>query len=834
MKNNSQDIRDKFSDKLKKALSLSHKIAKERKAENIEFQDILQALFYQEGSIAAEILKKSGLKDSVFTTKKEKENTTQNLGKMFKFINEKDEKPYIQLSTHLKSVLIKAVHLSRSHNHSFVGTEHFLLALINSENPEVALFLKKNKADTSYIKNQLENILESTAKFSDMTTMFTSEKKSKKRSNSLAKYTENLTKKEFTKAISPVIEREKEIERILHILGRKKKNNVLLVGDPGVGKTAIAEGLAKKITEKDIPQKLMSKKILRLDLAKIIAGTMFRGEFEGRLKNIIDAASRNDNIIIFIDEIHTVMGLGNAQGSMDANNILKPALTSGKFQCIGTTTYEEYRKHIENDAAFERRFHVVKIDEPTEDQAIKIIDGIKSEYESFHNVHITDSAIEKAVKLSHRYIPEKNLPDKAIDILDEASSKLNLKKSNDKIFAEIEGIQKQIDSLENEKHEKALKEDFRNALKLQAKEETLKKKLQKLYEKSKKDRKDWPKISEKHIEEIISSITNIPLNKIQVSEKEKLINLEKILKQKIIGQDQAIETISKFTRRARSGLTHPKRPTGSFMFLGPTGTGKTELAKVIAEEIFGDEKALIRIDMSEFGEKFNSSKLIGAPAGYVGYDEGGKLTEEVRKRPYSVVLFDEIEKAHPDIFNLLLQILDEGFITDAKGRKVNFRNTFIIMTSNTGSRSLSEQELGFRDESNSEAREKEEYQRQSSAIKAALKETYSPEFLNRIDRIIIFKPLGKKAIDQIVDIKLDEFAKRIKKQKNISITLTPNIKELIAQKGFDPERGARPLRKAIEEIIEDELAEKIIEDAVIEGDKVEIKKTKNGIVFTKK
>ncbi|MBU1118592.1 ATP-dependent Clp protease ATP-binding subunit [Patescibacteria group bacterium] len=837
-------IFNKFSTRLKEALVMSFNIAKDLHENKVYTDHVVQALYYQDGSIASEVLRKAKVRPDMFksTAKQNKkseptETDVTNLGRILKFMQPKDGPvtSELTLSKTLKDTLLKTVLLAKQQQHSFVGTEHFLLVIIKNKKSRASILFKRYKIDTSFIQEQLENILESTAKFSDMTTMFSlGKKKTMDSQSALKEYCDDLTTKKAVVSIDPVIGRKNEIKRIIHILGRRNKNNVLVVGEPGVGKTVLIEGLAKKIVEGDVPPILKKKKILRLDLAKIIAGTMFRGEFEGRLKSLIDAAQKNPDVIIFVDEIHSIIGLGNAQGSLDANNILKPALTSGAFQCLGTTTFDEYRKHIENDSAFERRFQMVKVEEPTPKETKEILSGIKDEYESYHQVAFTPGAVDSAIALSERYMPEKRFPDKAIDVLDEAAAHINITSFDNTLYEKIEKKRKEREAIHEKKNTMVVEENFQEALKLQAKQQQVEKELKTLQSKEKKNKKNWPQIDEEHIAEAVSAATGIPLQSMLKTEKEKLLKLEGTLKKKIVGQDEAVKTIAQFIRRAKSGLKHPNRPIGSFMFLGPTGTGKTELAKVIAKEIFEDKDALIRIDMSEFSEKFNASKLIGAPAGYIGFEEGGKLTEAVRKKPYSVVLFDEIEKAHPDIFNLLLQILDDGFITDAAGRKINFRNTIVIMTSNTGTKSIMEAAPGFKDQSDEEKTKETDYNQYKGKVQKELKDTFRPEFLNRIDRIIVYKPLSKESIKKIVTIQINELKKRLKTEKKVTLDVSKSIEDEVVKSGFNPELGARPLRKAIQEIIEDALAEEILKETISENDSVRVTKKGGSIVVEKK
>ena len=648
---------------------------------------------------------------------------------------------------------------------------------------------------------------------------------SKSGTPSLDKFGRDLTRMAGENRFDPIIGREEEIDRVMQILCRRTKNNPVLIGEPGVGKTAIAEGLAQKIAGGDIPDMLKDKRVISLDLASMVAGSKYRGEFEERLKKALDEAVNAGNVLLFLDELHTVIGAGAAEGAMDAANIIKPLMTRGELQIIGATTLDEYRKHIEKDAALERRFQPVTVGEPSPDEAVLILKGLREKYETHHSVRISDEAIEAAVQLSVRYIPDRFLPDKAIDLVDEAASRLRIRKVAEP--EEIKTMQEQLQNLAVQKKEAADKEEFENAA-------TLRKEEQDLTEKFEAVRSEWKvKQSREHetltpdsIADIVTSWTGIPVRKLTESDTDRLKNLEEEMKQRVIGQDEAVTAVAKAIRRGRLGLKDPKRPTGSFIFLGTTGVGKTELARSLAEVMFGDENAMIRIDMSEYMEKFDVSKLIGSPPGYVGYEEGGQLTEKVRRKPYSVILFDEIEKAHPDVFNTLLQILEDGRLTDGQGRTVNFRNTIVIMTSNIGARLLtspSGRRIGFEVAKVGSEGELDHlyggktYEEAKQLVMEEVKKTFNPEFINRVDEIIFFHMLGRDAVLKIVDIMLDSLRKRVA-DLGLTLEVTQAAKELLAVKGFDPMYGARPLRRSIQANVEDRFSEAMLDGSVKTGD----------------
>ena len=626
---------------------------------------------------------------------------------------------------------------------------------------------------------------------------------------------QDLTKKAEEGKLDPVIGRKQEIERVIEILSRRTKNNPCLIGEPGVGKTAAVEGLAQKIAAGDVPEILKDKRVVTLDISGMVAGSKYRGDFEERIKKALNEVKKAGDVILFIDEIHTIVGAGAAEGAIDAANILKPLLARGEIQLVGATTLNEYRKFIEKDAALERRFSPVTVNEPSEKDTIQILKGIRDKYEAHHNVKITDEAIEAAVKLSIRYVNDRFLPDKAIDLIDEASSRARLKTYTEP--DSLKELQEEIEKTKNEKEEAVLNQKFEKAAELRDTEKALRDKFEKEQSKWKsKNTKSIVTITEENIAEVIANWTGIPAKKITEDENEKLKNLEKELHKRVIGQNEAVEAVSKAIRRGRVGLKDPNRPIGSFLFLGPTGVGKTELSKALAEVLFGDENAMIRLDMSEFMEPHSVSKLIGAPPGYVGFDDGGQLTEKIRRKPYSVVLFDEIEKAHPDVMNMLLQILEDGRLTDSQGRTVNFKNTVIIMTSNLGARLITDRkQLGFANKEG-ETDSKKEYEEIKKEVMAELKKELRPEFINRIDEIIVFHKLNDNDINLIIDIMLKEVVNRLKEQKS-DVKFEPDVKELIAKEGIDKNFGARPLRRTIQNLVEDKLAEKILDGKLVKG-----------------
>ncbi len=708
-----------------------------------------------------------------------------------------------------------------------VGTEHLLLALLkDSSTPYDESVANRILASLGVSGEKLANDTLSMLGYDEGEGNPAAGEKpqGKKKTNTptLDKFGRDLTALASAHKFDPIIGRDKEITRVIQILSRRTKNNPCLIGDPGVGKTAIAEGLAQDIAAGNVPEVLKGKRVVALDLASMVAGTKYRGEFEERIKKTIEEVTKASNVILFIDELHTIIGAGGAEGSMDASNILKPSLARGEFQVIGATTLNEYRKYIEKDAALERRFQPVTVDEPSQEEAVKMLYGIRDKYEAHHNVKITDEAIEAAVKLSARYITDRFLPDKAIDVIDEAASKVRLLTFT--APPEVKALQEKIDTLAKEKEAAVKSEAYEKAGKIKAEQDKAKEQLTSLKEKWKAENSETvQEVTADTVAEIIGGWTGIPVSKLRQEESERLKNMEEILHNRVIGQNEAVTAVSKAIRRSRVGLADPKRPIGSFLFLGPTGVGKTELSKALAEVLFGDENAVIRIDMSEYMEKHTVSKLIGSPPGYVGYDEGGQLSEKVRRNPYSVVLFDEIEKAHPDVFNILLQVLDDGHITDSQGRKIDFKNTVIIMTSNAGAKNItSPKSLGFSASTGNTEEAAKDYEKMKADVMGEVKRIFRPEFINRIDDIIVFHMLNKDEIKEIARLMIKEVKERIKANMNIDLTVSDNALNKLAEVGYDKIYGARPLRRAIQSNIEDLLADKILDGEIAEGKPAEI------------
>ncbi|MBX4188164.1 MAG: ATP-dependent Clp protease ATP-binding subunit [Candidatus Doudnabacteria bacterium] len=829
-------ILERLSSRAKNALITSQKLSEDLHHDHIGAEHLLFGIIEEISSFASEIL----LKNKVTPEMVRDEIIRLNESRV-------SEKWLPKLTTDLREIIEKSAIIASKYQYQFIGTEHFLYGITDIEGNAARNILIGLKVSPNELKKNLLAIFENVSKFPDLLNI--EEQQSIGMNNginngpigavedrpvnpgktpALDYFTSDLSKKAMKGQVDPVIGRKSEIERMISILNRRTKNNPVLIGEPGVGKTAIVEGLALSIIKHEVPDSLLDKKIITLDMALIVAGSMFRGEFEQRLKQVIDEVRDNPNIILFIDELHTIVGAGATTGSLDAANILKPALARGEIRVIGATTLSEYKKHIEHDAALERRFQPILVEEPSQEETLLILEGLRPSYEKHHNVNITQGALKAAVDLSSRYLTDRYLPDKALDLVDEAAAyakTINVKSRNIRVVKKIE---MELRRLEEEKTKAVMLQDFTTALHLKSQEDKLKKQkseYQKIVNRKPGSTMD---ITAEDIARTTSTITKIPLSKLVKSEAKKLVGLEKVLQARIIGQEEATKNIASAIRRSRIGISSPKRPIASFLFLGPTGVGKTETAKALAQEVFEDRDALIRVDMSEFMERHNVARLIGAPAGYVGYEEGGRLTEAVRKKPYAVILFDEIEKAHPDVFNILLQILEEGTLTDAAGKRVNFKNTVIIMTSNIGITDLTKQatSLGFSTERglNQDAREKaeKEYDRVKGQVIESLKNTMRPELLNRIDKIVVFRPLGMDEIRKIVSLELANTFSHIEKNQDLAITADKEAIKYIAEKSFDPAQGARLVRRNIQEMIEDPLAEKIISGELPEGSVVKI------------
>ena len=815
----------KFTKKAEDVINYAGKSASEFGHNYIGTEHLLLGLAYVKNSVAAKALEMKNV--NVDNIKEE----------IIKLVGESNIKGHISsdsFTPRMKRILNRSCDEAVGMGTNYIGTEHILIALIKESSAlygdSIAIKILQNLNVNPQALYEDILVMLGEAENSNGTPINRSSKNNNKNTNTktLDQYSRDFTNLAMEHKFDPIDGRDTEIERVIQILSRRTKNNPCLVGEPGVGKTAIAEGLAEKIAKGDVPEILKDKRVVSLDIASVVAGSKYRGEFEERIKKIIKEVKESNNVILFIDEIHTIIGAGGAEGAIDASNILKPSLARGEIQIIGATTLNEYRKHIEKDAALERRFQPVKVEEPAEEDAIKMLKCLRDKYEVHHSVKITDDAIIAAVKLSNRYITDRFLPDKAIDVLDEASSKVRL--TTFTMPPDIKSLEEQLVDLSKEKEEAIKTENYERASQIKIKEQEIRVKLDQEKNNWKdKNGNEAQVVTPEEIADIISGWTGIPVKKLQEEESQRLKNMEDILHKRVIGQEEAVKAVAKAIRRGRVGLKNPKRPIGSFLFLGPTGVGKTELSKTLSEVLFGDEDSMIRIDMSEFMEKHSVSKLIGSPPGYVGYDDGGQISEKIRRKPYSVILFDEIEKAHPDVFNILLQVLDDGHITDSQGRKIDFKNTVIIMTSNVGARSITEnKKLGFTT-SDDEVRK---YEDMKKNVMEQVRKTFKPEFLNRIDDIIVFHTLNKDEVKEISKIMLDELTKRIKDNLNINISFTDKVMDKIADIGYDSNYGARPLRRAIQTNIEDIFAEKYLDESFESGDNISIDYT-DEFVFNK-
>ncbi|MDF2591479.1 MAG: ATPase domain protein [Clostridia bacterium] len=809
-------IFDRFTERAQKVMVFAQEEAVRLNHSYIGTEHILLGLLREGEGIAAQVLKNKGVDLEAIRS-----NTEELVG-----IGAESVTQILGYTPRTKTVLEYSLNEARALGQNFIGTEHLLLALIREGDGLAASMLKAMGLTSEGVVQEILTLLSNEPKANKGQKM----QNENPNTPTLNQYGRDLNEMARDGKLDPVIGRDHEIERMIQILSRRTKNNPVLIGDPGVGKTAVAEGLAQRIYEGNVPEGLKDKRVVTLDLSSMVAGAKYRGEFEERLKNVMNEIRQVNNVILFIDEMHTIIGAGAAEGSIDASNILKPALARGEVQAIGATTLDEYKKHIEKDAALERRFQPVTVGEPSKEEALQILGGLRDKYEAHHKVKITDQALRAAVDLSDRYITDRYLPDKAIDLIDEAASRVRIKTFT--APPDLKKLEDELAGLEKEKSEAISLQDYEKAAKVRDRELDIKKQLE-------SQKRSWSDkahstdsvVGEHEVATIVSSWTGIPVTKMAEEESERLLNLEKILHSRVIGQDEAVASVARAIKRARVGLKDPNRPVGSFIFLGPTGVGKTELTKALAEVLFGDESAMIRIDMSEYMEKHTVSRLIGSPPGYVGYDEGGQLTEKVKRKPYSVVLLDEIEKAHPDVFNILLQILEDGRLTDGKGRTVDFKNTVVIMTSNVGSHTIKKQKvLGFAASTD----EKESvYEKMKDNVMEELRSSFRPEFLNRIDDIIVFHQLEEAHLKEIVEIMLESLLKRIR-EMNIEIEASDDAKSLLMKKGFDQQYGARPLRRAITKLVEDQLSEELLKGTIKPGSKVLIDVEEDKLVFKSK
>ena len=809
-----------FTDRAVKAVEFAQNAASRLQQDYIGTAHILLGLIHESGSVAADGLEEAGLDFEKGASRVQHYASRE--------ADYHSDNPYY--TPRAKRVMEGAMEEAQQMGHNYVGTEHILLSLLEETEGDAIDVLEDLGVDIEALEDIVLDKLGENTDGGEQENSRGRGRKQVKGTPLLKKYGRDLTKVAAEGRLDPVIGRTKEIQRVIQMLSRRTKNNPILIGEPGVGKTAIAEGLAQRIDEGAVPYMLQGKKVYSLSMASLVAGAKYRGEFEERLKGIIEEIRQAGNIILFIDEMHTLVGAGASEGALDAANILKPALSRGEIQIIGATTLDEYKKRFEKDAALSRRFQTIMVEEPTQEDAIRILRGLRPRYEEFHRAKITDEAVEAAVKLSKRYITDRFLPDKAIDLMDEAASKVRMQQVEEP--QDMRGLQEKLQKLDADKEAAITAQDFERAAAFRDQEKKLREALA-------AEKKRWEKKESSHITvtaediaDVVGQWTGIPVRKLAAKESERLLHMEKLLAHRVVGQDEAVQAVSKAVRRARAGLKNPKRPIGSFLFLGPTGVGKTELARALAEALFGSEEAIIRFDMSEYMEKYSVSRLVGAPPGYVGYQEGGQLTDAVRRKPYSIVLFDEIEKANSDVFNILLQVLDDGRLTDGQGRTVDFHNTVIIMTSNAGAEHLrdSAPTMGFATRKETQEEKHDAAQKQ---VLAEVKRMFKPEFLNRIDELIVFHALGRAELAKIVDILLRDVRARLA-EKDLQLEISPSAKNKLVEAGTDFQYGARPLRRAIQKLIEDPIAEKLLGRAFKKGDTIYVRKAGDELTFEKK